>query len=282
MTLLNANKPAHKKKNITQHSTCTTLAEYYVMVLHTRRQKIFTLTDCCSGHAWTYVRMLLAPSVIVAAIAHGEEAWEPDSVPYSLIGCPSRRLVQEIASVQQCAEQHEAEMPCSHPCGAVVGRHLDRQCSSMHKVHTGFRGPLGNPLLDSSSVLQQRMPSAHSGHCAQALWAVQRPHSAKLEPLSFIAQKLQRRAQENTSVPAQAPAAFPGVTAASCRLCRAKAPSSLCRPLLLLQMAWQLPVALRQLHTRRLQPLGEHSLAPERAWRQESCTWCGCACGPAH
>ena len=52
--------------------------------------------------------MLLAPSVIVAAIAHGEEAREPDSVPYSLIGCPSRRLVQDIASVQQCAEQHEA------------------------------------------------------------------------------------------------------------------------------------------------------------------------------
>ena len=109
MTLLNANKPAHRKKHITQHSTCTTLAEYHVMVIHTRREKnLFTLTDCCLGHAWTHVKMLLAPSVIVAAIAHGEEAWEPDSVPYSLIGCPSRRLVQDIESVQQCAEQHEA------------------------------------------------------------------------------------------------------------------------------------------------------------------------------
>ena len=85
-------------------------------------------------------------------------------------------------------------MPCSHPCGAIVGRHLKRQCSSMHKVHTGVRGPLGNLLLDSASVLQQRMAPAHFRHCAQVLCAEQRPHSVKLKPLVCISQKLQRRA----------------------------------------------------------------------------------------
>ena len=112
-----------------------------------------------------------------------------------------------------------------------------------------------------------------AAHALRPVWALcagplgsAAPSQHKAKALGCIAQKLQRRAQENTCVSAQTPAAFPGVTAASCHLCRAEAPSSLRRHILL-QMAWQLRVPLRQLHTRRLQPFGEHSLAPERAWR---------------
>ena len=55
-------------------------------------------------------------------------------------------------------------MPCSHPCGAVIGRHLDCQCSSINKLHTGSCAPLGHLLHGHLSLIQQRMPSAQSGH----------------------------------------------------------------------------------------------------------------------